>query len=113
MTDTTDGTIINTTINSQDFQTRVRLRFISAAISITTELPSTADHDKRLAFAGALFGGKVDLSMLCMTVLSASNIRTKCLADPSKAGGTILDSEIDTQIGAVFTGLAVSQSWLK
>jgi hypothetical protein len=43
-----------------------------------------------------------------MVCLSNSTIRAEALADPSYAGGTITDNDLDFQVASTFTGLAVS-----
>lgn len=68
-------------------------------------------HTQRLAFAGALFAGNVDLKMLAMAVLANTTNRTNCLAAPSSAGGNIVDSDIDFQVNSIFTGIAISRNW--
>lgn len=111
MTDTTDNQILYNSINDSVFQHRCRLRFIAAAISVTTEAGTTPSHANRLAFAGALFANTVDAKMLCMAVLANTTNRTNCLAVPNSAGGNIIDSDIDFQVSSVFTGIAVSRAW--
>lgn len=111
MTDTTDNQTLSNTANNPVFQDRVRLRFITSAISVTTELNTTTNHTQRLAFAGALFAGTVDLKMLCMTILANTTNRTNCLAAPNQAGGNIVDSDIDFQVASVFTGIATARAW--
>jgi hypothetical protein len=68
-------------------------------------------HVQRMAFAGALEAGTVDLQMLAMVVLANTTNRTNCLANPSVAGGNILDSDIDFQVNSILTGIAMSRSW--
>ena len=68
-------------------------------------------HVQRLAFAGALFTGNVDLAMLAMAVLANATNRTNCLANPNIPGGNILDSDIDFQVNSVLTGIATSRGW--
>ena len=111
MTDTTDSVIVYNTLIDSGFQSRVRMRYISAALAVVNEAPTEPSHEKRRAFAGALFEGSVDIKMLCMAVLSDSDIRTACLADATKPGGTITDTSIDDRISSVFTGIAISKSW--
>jgi len=111
MTDTTDNQILHNSIVDPVFQDRVRLRFINAAISITTELNTVTSHTQRLAFAGALFNNAVDLKMLAMIVISNTTNRTNCLAAPNIAGGNIVDSDLDFQINSVLTGIAISRAW--
>lgn len=111
MTDTTDNNTLSNTINSQTFRDRIRLRFISAAIAVTTESTGVTSHANRLAFAGALFANQVDVSMLCMCVLSNATVRTSVLANASVNGGNAIDPDIDFQINSVLTGVAVSRAW--
>jgi hypothetical protein len=184
MTDTSDNVTLFNSIESPLFQDRCRLRFINAAIAVSTEeiqlfasggvtngtvvpVPSTtglvsgmtvanlttpgnigpnitiasvqagvsvtlsgnvtvtindllafnpageshATHLKRLAFAGALFAGGVDLKMLTMAMLANATNRTNCLANASAPGGNILDNDLDFQVNSTFTGIANSRSW--
>jgi hypothetical protein len=68
-------------------------------------------HAQRLAFAGALFTGSVDLKMLAMVMLANATNRTNLLAAPATMGGNILDSDMDFQAASTFTGIALSRSW--
>lgn len=111
MTDTTDNQILHNTIVDPTFQDRVRLRFIAAAISVTTEVGTTTSHTQRLAFAGALFANTVDLKMLVMVILSNATVRASVIATPNSAGGNSLDSDMDFQIASVFTGIATARAW--
>lgn len=185
MTDSQDNhSLLTWEIDQSEFQDRVRLRFINAAIAVTNEeaqvfasgsvtagtvvpLPSTtglsagmtvanlttpanigpnitvasvqagvsvtlsgnvtvatndqlafnpsgtshAMHLKRLAFAGALFAGSVDLKMLAMLIIANTTNRTNALANTTIIGGNIFDSDIDFQVNSIFTGIANSRSW--
>ena len=111
MSDTTDNLVIAQCWQSDTFLQRIRLRFINAAISVTTESTSTTNHDARKAFAGALFANQVDLQMLGMAVVSNPTIRGEVLADPTMPGGAATDSDIDFQIASVFFGIATSRNW--
>lgn len=111
MTDTTDNQILHNSIVDPTFQDRVRLRFIAAAISVTTEVGTTTSHTQRLAFAGALFANTVDMKTLVMSVLANATVRASVVATPNTAGGNALDSDIDFQVASIFTGIAVSRAW--
>jgi hypothetical protein len=183
MTDTSDSVILIGTVDNPQFQERCRLRFLSAALNVTSEVlsvaasaptlsgsnvlhfastagiaqamtvtnlfsPSTIPvgtivetvtgtsvtinanvvggtgvqtgdiiqiaaiaHAQRLAFAGALFRGNVDLKMLAMLVLSSAQNKVDCLANTSVTGGNITDANIDIQVASAFTGLATSTFW--
>jgi hypothetical protein len=111
VSDTTDNDVLMQAMTGDSFLQRCRLRFINAAISVTTESTSTASHDARLAFAGALFANHVDLPMLAMVVLSNTTNRANCLAASSLCGGNITDSDVDFQINSTFTGIATARSW--
>lgn len=111
MTDTADNQVLHNTIVDAVFQDRVRLRFINAAIAVSTEVSTVTSHTQRLAFAGALFVGTVDERMLAMLVAANTTNRTNILANPNAAGGNCLDSDIDFQINSIFTGVAVSRAW--
>lgn len=111
MSDTTDNQILYNTVMNPVFQARCKLRFINAAISVTTEVNTVTSHTQRLAFAGALFANTVDPVMLCHLILSNATNRTNCLAVPSQAGGNIIDSDIDFQVASVFTGVATARAW--
>lgn len=111
MSDTTDNQVLAQAANDPVFQNRCRLRFITAAVSITNEVGTTPSHANRLALAGAIFNGTISNTVLCLLVLSNATVRTSVLAAPTQAGGNSLDSDIDTQIASVFTGVAVSRAW--
>jgi len=112
MSDYSDNQILNQSYESDAFQQRCRLRFLSAAISVVNESSSTTSHTQRVAFAGALFNGTVNTQMLAMVVLASSTNRANCLATGNtQVGGNILDADIDTQVSSVFTGIATSRSW--
>lgn len=68
-------------------------------------------HAQRMAFAGALFAGSVDIKMLTMAVLASPTIKAEILAAPTVVGGTAADSDIDAWVFTIFTGLATSRSW--
>lgn len=111
MSDTTDNLILSQAVNNSDFQNRCLLRFIAAAISVTTEVGTTLNHTNRLAFAGAIFNGTVSPQTLCMLILANPTVRASVIADPTKSGGNALDNDIDFQIASVFTGVATSRVW--
>jgi hypothetical protein len=111
MTDTTDNVILIQAINDSGFQTRCQLRYIVAAINITSESPATANHVERLSFAGALFAGTISLVVLAESIIANANVRAACLANPQQVGGNVLDSDIDVQVASTFTGMAISRVW--
>lgn len=111
MSDTTDSLILDQCFQSSVFMNRVRMRFINAAVSIVNGSTAEASHVQRVAFAGALFAGDVDPVMLTMSIISNPTIRTSVLADRTLPGGNVLDSDIDFQVGSVFTGIATARSW--
>ena len=111
MSDTTDNQILQQSYESDNFQKRCRLRFMTAAIAVANESSTVTNHTQRLAFAGALFNNTVGLEMLSMVVLASSINRANCLANPAADGGNILDSDIDNQVTSTFTGIATSRSW--
>jgi hypothetical protein len=111
MTDTTDSETIVSSIHNERFQTRCRLRFLVAAVAVTTELGTVTSHVQRLAFAGTLFNNGISSMTLAMLVLANTTNRTNCLANPLLPGGNMLDSDIDFQINSIFTGIAVSRAW--
>ncbi len=68
-------------------------------------------HDLRVRLAGTLFLNAVDLRLLANAILADATNRTNCLSDKTAPGGAITDSGIDTQVAAVFTGLAQARNW--
>ncbi len=111
MSDTTDNETIISSIDNPRFQERCRLRFLFAAIAVTTELTTVTSHTQRLALAGTLFNNGISAATLAMLVLANATNRTNCLANPSLYGGNILDSDIDFQINSIFTGVAIARAW--
>lgn len=111
MTDTTDNQVLRAVISDPVFQDRCRLRFINAAIAVTAESTGATSHTQRLAFAGALFAGAVDLKMLAMLIIANTTNRTNCLAAPNISGGNIIDNDIDFQVNSAFTGVSISRTW--
>lgn len=111
MSDTSDNQVLAQALNDPVFQNRCKLRFIAAAISVTTEAGTVTSHANRLAFAGAIFNGTVSSQMLCMLILANATVRASVLANPTVAGGNALDNDIDFQAASVFTGVSTSRSW--
>lgn len=109
--DTTNSYVLLHSADDPRFQERCYLRFINAAIAVTTEASTVTSHTQRLAFAGALFANTINRVMLAMLILANATNAANCLADATIPGGNILDSDIDFQVNSVFTGVATSRSW--
>lgn len=72
---------------------------------------SPPDHQSRMQFASALYNSTISPRTLATLVLTNATNQTNCLADPTIAGGNILDNDIDFQINSIFTGIAISRGW--
>jgi hypothetical protein len=85
---------------------------IGAGVAIGDNISfAPAQHAERARLAGALFTKNVDLMMLANAVLSDATNRTNCLADKTLPGGNITDAGIDSQVTAIYTGLAKVRGW--
>jgi hypothetical protein len=85
---------------------------IGAGVAIGDSISfAPAAHAERATFAGALFAKNVNLMMLANAVLADATNRANCLADKTLPGGNVTDAGIDTQVNAIFTGLAKVRNW--
>lgn len=84
-----------------DVQQRCRYAFTKAAIAVMTEDVGTADHAARVLYAKDCLLGTADLMAQAYAILSNATIATAVNAQPN--GSTITDSDIDFQVGSVFT----------
>ena len=109
--DTTASITLSALANNPVFQDRCYLRFLKAALDVTSEDGATANHAARLAFAGALFANTVNRATLAQLMLANTTIRTEALVADSAPGSTIADNDIDFQVASIFNGVAVSRSW--
>jgi hypothetical protein len=101
-----DSDLIMAQAADTGYQARVKYYFAREALVAGGEADTVEDHEQRLAFAGLVLAGDVDLYDLATATLTNLTLAGRITSDPPTE---IPDTELDYVVQAeVFTPMAVA-----